>query len=253
MIRWLEANGYDVTYTTGVDAARSGSLILNHKIYISSGHDEYWSGPQRTNVQAAQNAGVNMAFFSANEVYQKTRWENSIDGANTPYRTLVCYKETFANAPIDPLDPSIWTGTWRDPRFSPPADGGQPENALTGTIWMVSGPGADSPGTLSIQVPYPDSEMRFWRNTSIAMLTPGQRATLPPGTLGYEWDEDLDNGFRPAGTFDLSTATYSLTTDLLLDYGATTGASRCPSHDPASSSQRRTHLWCRHNSVGMGP
>jgi hypothetical protein len=230
MMRWLEANGYDITYTTGIDAVRNGNLILNHKVYISSGHDEYWSGPQRTNVQAAQNAGVNMAFFSGNEVYQKTRWENSIDGTNTPYRTLVCYKESYANAPIDPDDPPTWTGTWRDPRFSPPADGGQPENALTGSLWMVSGIGADNPGTFSIQVPYADGQMRFWRNTSVAKLSPGQTATLPPGTLGYEWDEDVDNGFRPAGTFDLSTATYTLTSDLLLDYGATTGAGVATHH-----------------------
>jgi len=230
LVRWFEANGYDVTYFTGLDAARSGKLIQNHKVYISSGHDEYWSGPQRANVQAAQNAGVNMAFFSGNEVYQKTRWENSIDGANTPYRTLVCYKESYESAPIDPDDPPTWTGTWRDPRFSPPADGGQPENELTGTIWMVSGPGDDDPGTLSIQVPYADGQMRFWRNTTIAQLKPGQTATLPPGTLGYEWDEDLDNGSRPAGTFDLSTATYNLTTDLLLDYGSVTGAGTATHH-----------------------
>ena len=56
--------------------------------------------------------------------YWKTRWEPSIDGSNSPHRTLVSYKETHANAKIDP-DPA-WTGTWRDPRFSPPADGGRP-------------------------------------------------------------------------------------------------------------------------------
>ena len=120
MIRWLEANGYDVTYFSGMDADRYGNLILNHKIYLTVGHDEYVSGNQRTNLEAAQTAGVNMAFFSGNEVFWKTRWENSIDGANTPYRTLVCYKETLANAVIDPADPPTWTGTWRDPRFSPP-------------------------------------------------------------------------------------------------------------------------------------
>ena len=32
-------------------------------------------------------------------------------------------------------------------------------------------------------------------------LAPARRCTLAPGTgvLGYEWDEDVDNGFRPAG------------------------------------------------------
>ena len=90
-------------------------------------------------VEAARDAGVNLAFFSGNEVFWKTRWENSIDGSNTAYRTLVTYKETHVNAVIDPQDPTIWTGTWRDPRFSPPADGGRPENALTGRSSLVNG------------------------------------------------------------------------------------------------------------------
>ena len=69
---------------------------------MSSGHDEYWSGAQRANVEAARDAGVNLAFFSGNEIFWKTRWEPSIDGTNTAYRTLVSYKETHANAVIDP-------------------------------------------------------------------------------------------------------------------------------------------------------
>jgi hypothetical protein len=237
MIRWLEANGYDVTYFTGTDAARSGSLIKNHKIYLSVGHDEYWSGPQRLNVEAARDAGVNMAFLSGNEVFWKTRWENSIDGSNTPFRTMVVYKETLgpnstpqATAAVDPLDPPTWTGTWRDKTKSPPADGGRPENSLTGTIFMVNGPGTDNPGNLSIKVPAADGKMRFWRNTTIANLGAGQTATLPSATLGYEWDEDLDNGARPAGTFDLSTASINLTSDLLLDQGGTYGAGTAVHH-----------------------
>ncbi len=47
MIRFLERNGYDVSYTTGVDTDRRGALIKNHKVFLSVGHDEYWSGPQR--------------------------------------------------------------------------------------------------------------------------------------------------------------------------------------------------------------
>src|SRR4029077_1309558 len=35
MGRFLEANGFDVTYFTGVDAERYGSQILNHKAYLS--------------------------------------------------------------------------------------------------------------------------------------------------------------------------------------------------------------------------
>lgn len=229
MIRWLEANGYDVSYSSGVDTARNGALILNHKVFLSVGHDEYWAGPQRANVEAARNAGVHLAFFSGNEVFWKTRWENSIDGSNTAYRTLVCYKETLANAVTDPADPPIWTGTWRDTRFSPPADGGRPENALTGTLFTVNGPGPDNID-LSIQVPAEDGKMRFWRNTSVATLAAGQTAVFPAGTLGYEWDEDLDNGSRPAGLFHLSTASYTMTVDRLLDYGGTYGAGTATHH-----------------------
>lgn len=217
MVRWLEANGYDVTYFTDVDAERNGSLVLNHKLFLSNGHDEYWSGNQRANVEAARNAGVHLAFFSGNTVYWKTRWESSIDGTGVPYRTLVCYKETWAEAVIDPQDPPTWTGTWRDPRFSPPADGGRPENALVGTLTKVAGAYS---GTMT--VPQSDGRMRFWRNTSIATLGPGQTATLAPGSLGAELDADEDNGFRPAGLVHLSTT--SVNSDvILLDYGSLVG------------------------------
>ena len=236
MVRWLEANGYDVTYFTSIDAARSGNLIANHRVYLSVGHDEYWSAQQRASVEAARNAGVNLAFFSGNEVFWKTRWENSIDGTGTPYRTLVCYKETLgstsnpiATPAIDPLDPPIWTGTWRDPSKSPPADGGRPENALSGQMFRVNGPGTDN-ANLSIQIPAAQGKMRFWRNTAVAAQSAGQTYTLPPATLGYEWDVEPDNGFRPAGLFDLSTATYKLTTDYLLDYGGDYGAGTATHH-----------------------
>src|SRR5205823_1641663 len=120
MVRFLEANGYNVSYASAIDTERRGVAGLTaHKVFMSVGHDEYWSAGQRANVEAARAAGTHLAFFSGNEVFWKTRWEASIDGSNTAYRTLVCYKETTANAKIDPT--SVWTGTWRDPRFSPPA------------------------------------------------------------------------------------------------------------------------------------
>ncbi len=212
MVRWLEQNGYDVSYLTGVDADRDGSLLLQHRAWLSVGHDEYWSGQQRANVTAARDAGVNLAFLSGNEGFWKTRWEASIDGSNTPYRTLVCYKETHANAKIDPS--SQWTGTWRDPRFSPPADGGRPENALNGTLFMVN-----NGATTAIQVPQADGRMRLWRNTDIANLGQGQVATLPDGTLGYEWDVLADNGVQPPGLVPMSTTTVT-NAPVLQDYGS---------------------------------
>ncbi len=81
MVRWLESNGYDVSYSSGIDTDRRGAELLEHKTFMSVGHDEYWSGEQRTNVEAARAAGVNLAFFSGNEIFWKTRWENSIDAS----------------------------------------------------------------------------------------------------------------------------------------------------------------------------
>jgi hypothetical protein len=220
MVRWLERNGYDVSYFTGVDAARRGGEILDHKAYLSVGHDEYWSGGQRANVEAARSAGVNLAFFSGNESFWKTRWENSIDGSGTGHRTLVSYKETHANAKIDPT--STWTGTWRDPRpFNP--QGAKPENALSGTIFTVNS------GTSAIEVPAADGRMRLWRNTSIASLAPNQTATLADNTLGYEWDEDLDNGSRPAGLVRLSSTTRDVP-QRLQDYGSNYGPGTATHH-----------------------
>ena len=95
-IYWLEQNGYDVSYMAGVDADRYGSLLLNHNLYLDVGHDEYWSGQQRANVQAARDAGVNLAFWSGNEMYWRTRYGNSISSDATAYRTLISYKETWS-------------------------------------------------------------------------------------------------------------------------------------------------------------
>ena len=52
-IYWLEQNGYDTSYISGIDTATNGSLLLNHKVFMDAGHDEYWTANQVANVQAA--------------------------------------------------------------------------------------------------------------------------------------------------------------------------------------------------------
>ena len=225
LIYWMEENGYDLSYTDGATVDSTGALLKNHKIFISSAHDEYWSPGQRSNVAAALAAGVNLAFFSGNEMFWKTRWGPSIDGSNTPYRTLTTYKETHYNAQVDPQDPPTWTGAWADPRFSPPADGGHPANAITGQQFLVNS------GTLDLKVPGQYAKLRFWRNTAVANLPSGQTATLAPGqgVLGYEWDADEDNGFRPAGEFDMSSTTGSAL-QTFTDYGSSLNESATATH-----------------------
>ena len=230
MLRFLEQNGYDVTYFTDMDTDRHGSELLNHKVFISSGHDEYWSAGQRANVEAARDAGVNLAFLSGNESYWKTRWEPSTDGSSTPYRTLVSYKEGSAagsehyicqgNYQCDP-DPVQWTGLWREgcaDQNPGSTDGCKPENALSGQIsWN------GTVGTLSVPAEY--APLRFWRNTSVADLTTGS-VTLAPDTLGYEWDPEQSAyaSSYPAGRVLLSQTDAAGLTHHMSLYRAPSGA-----------------------------
>lgn len=222
MIRWLERNGYDVSYTGSNDIAVNGGRLLNHKVFISNGHDEYWSKEQRNNVEAARNAGVHLAFFSGNEVYWKTRWENH-DG--TEHRTLVCYKEgLLGDGSIGERVCEIkcdassneWTGLWRT---GGNFDGGKPENGLTGQISWVEAPA-------EIGVPSFYKKLRFWRNTSIVNLPAGQTAFLGVNTLGYEWDYEQPQyaSSYPSGRITMSSRTINNLTHKLSLYRHSSGA-----------------------------
>lgn len=214
LIRFLEKNGYDVSYQAGVDTDRRGHLLRNHKTFLSVGHDEYWSGAQRANVEAARDAGVNLQFLSGNEVYWRTRYEPSADAGHTPYRTLVSYKETWDRRKSDTTS-AQWTGTWRDPRYAAQSNGGGlPENALIGTQYQVNH------DDLAVKVSAAEGRLRLWRGTTLAALASGTTATLAPHTVGYESNEDVDNGFRPPGLVRLSTTT-GPTPEYLTDYGNT--------------------------------
>src|SRR2546430_1378537 len=80
MLKYLEANGYDVSYVAAKDVDTGAALLTNHKMFMSTGHDEYWSANQRANVTAARDAGVKLAFFSGNEGFWKTRFASSSHG-----------------------------------------------------------------------------------------------------------------------------------------------------------------------------
>ena len=114
---------------------------------------------------------------------------------NEDYRTLITYKESLDSTQSDPADPPTWTGKWRDPRFSPPGDGGQPENALTGQLWMVNCCSYADQCRLRTRI------CGFWRNTAVAHLQSGQTYTMPDETLGYEWDRTCRQRV-PAGRRD---------------------------------------------------
>ena len=110
MVRWLERNGYDVSYFTGVDTDRRGGELAEHRAFLSVGHDEYWSGQQRANVEAARGAGREPRLLQR----QRGVLEDAL-GGQPPH--AVCYKETHGDA-ADPT--GAWTGSWRDDALGTP-------------------------------------------------------------------------------------------------------------------------------------
>ena len=141
----------------------------------------------------------------------------------TPYRTLVSYKETWANGSLNAgpadyanIDPSNeWTGTWRDLRFvgqTPVATGQEPENSLTGQLFGPDGTG-EFGGALDVPAPF--AGLRLWRDTAVA--TSGQ-LDIAPGILGYEWNTSPEDAYRPAGLIKLSDTTIPWS-GILIDQG----------------------------------
>jgi hypothetical protein len=224
-IYWLEQNGYDVSYQSSVDTSSNGSLLLNHKAFLSVGHDEYWTASQRANVVAARDAGVNLNFWSGNEIFWKTELLPSIDGSGTASRTLVTYK-TSATGVQNP--DGVWTGTWQDPAGAG-LGGYLPANELTGTLYGVD---YDHVTPLNaITVPYQDAQLRIWKNTDVAALQSGQTYTTAGPYLGYEWDVMPDNGFEPAGTIALSSTTVATNALMDLTTGTTAVGSGTATHN----------------------
>ena len=104
MVRWLEANGYDVSYFTGVDSDRRGNLIADHALFLSVGHDEYWSGAQRRQRRNRPQCWRPFGLFQwQRDLLEDALGEQYRRVATRPIVRSVCYKETHANAKIDPL------------------------------------------------------------------------------------------------------------------------------------------------------
>ena len=214
MVRWLERNGYDVSYFTGVDADRRGAEILDHKAYLSVGHDEYWSGGQRANVEAARDAGVNLAFFSGNESFWKTRWENSIDGSGTDHRTLVSYKETHANAKIDPT--STWTGTWRDPRSVQPR--GRPARRTR----SAARSSRSTPAPRRSRCRRPTASCASGATRASPRSPPARRRRSPTAPSATSGTRTSTTALGPPGLVDLSSTTVDVP-QRIQDYGSNYG------------------------------
>ncbi|HVP37921.1 MAG TPA: N,N-dimethylformamidase beta subunit family domain-containing protein [Candidatus Saccharimonadales bacterium] len=132
MVRFLEREGYDVTYCTDVDTHESAGLLESHRGFLSVGHDEYWSWEMRQHVEAARDAGVCLGFFSANTCYWQIRFEPSV-ATGDPDRTIVCYKSLADPYASDPQRSYLTTVQWRQ------APVNRPEDSMIGVMYQFWG------------------------------------------------------------------------------------------------------------------
>jgi hypothetical protein len=164
LVRFLEREGYDVSYQTDVDTHRDPSTLLQHRLVIVDGHDEYWTSRIRDAFGAARDAGTNLAFVGANIGYWQVRYENDEN-------TIVSYE-----SPADPIsDPALQTVQFRG--LTPP----RPECELLGVQFQESmSSSGDPPRDYRVA---PDALGDPW-----FAGTGFTDATVLPNLVGPEWD-----------------------------------------------------------------
>ena len=191
-VRFLEREGYDLIYTTNLDTHRRGHLLRNAKSFLSVGHDEYWSWEMRENVETALSHGVNLGFFSANNIYWQVRFEPSpISGVQD--RTMVSYKAAALTSDPYALDsnPSNDTRITTQFRLAPV---NRPESALLGVQFVYY--------PVDTDIVIDDVTGEPWVFAESGLTTGSKLA----GLLGYE--VDAMNEFTPAGTVRLGHSPY---------------------------------------------
>ena len=132
-IVFVERLGLDVSYWTDIDLHQRGELAKNHRGIVIPGHDEYYTVEMRKNLEAARDAGVNIGFFGANNVYRRIRLEPT---ANGPDRHEINYRDASRD-PLNGKDPERVTTSFRE---SPAAN---PESSLTGSYYECNPVEAD--------------------------------------------------------------------------------------------------------------
>lgn len=146
LVRFLEREGYDVTYTTSIDTHRDGAArLLQHRAFLSVGHDEYWTWEMRDSVEGARDRGLNLAFFSSNTSYWQSRLEPSSNSRGEDHRILVVYKNDQAPERVDFITGEGDLFIPEDHRTILWAKGPRPDAALTGvSVFQAPSAGPDA-------------------------------------------------------------------------------------------------------------
>ena len=126
-VQWAESKGIGLDYAVNADLQFVPDLLTGRRLYLSVGHDEYWSWEMRDAVEAFVASGGNAAFLSGNVCFWQVRLEN--DG-----RTMVGYKQRFEQDPVFGTErQERLTSIWSDRLI------GRPETQMTGLSFNRGG------------------------------------------------------------------------------------------------------------------
>jgi hypothetical protein len=187
MLRWLEENGFDVSYLSTSDVQDYPSLLRHHNGILIVGHNEYWSRTMRDNLEAVVNNGVNLANFAADSMCWQIRYESSTKNG-IPGRIIVGYKDKALDLFME-KDNSQVTVQFRNSPVN------RPEQTLLGSMWA----GDFNWGT-SYDWVVSDSSNWVFSNTGL------KNGDHLPGLVGYEYDNVSRSAPIPAGTSLLSSS-----------------------------------------------
>jgi hypothetical protein len=163
LVRFLEREGYDVSYTTDVDVDANPSMLTQHRLVFTAGHGEYWSHAERGAFDSALSASTNLAFTGANTSFWQIRYADS-------RRTIIAYKQYVAQDPE--TNPELKTTQFR--LLPSPA---LPECQLEGVQYVSAFSSTGHDYTVAAGATDP-----WFSGTGFAT------GNVLPGLVGYEWD-----------------------------------------------------------------
>ncbi len=102
MVRFLEREGYPVSYTTSTGVDLHGKRLRGRRLAIDLGHSEYWSARAARAFERARDAGANLAFFSSDTLAWRVRFApatRASSEAGAPDHRIIAYKEYSGHDP----------------------------------------------------------------------------------------------------------------------------------------------------------
>jgi hypothetical protein len=127
-IAWAEREGFTIGVCTNADLEEHPEVLEDASLFLSVGHDEYWSKGMRDTVERFVARGGNAAFFSGNT----SLWQVRVEGSDRD--VMVGYKGFFKDDPFmgTPRETEVTT-FWSDVIV------GRPENTMTGVTFTRGG------------------------------------------------------------------------------------------------------------------